>query len=229
MTNFNIHNITGNLVLLLGGDVPLDSDIKSMVKNSLYCICADSGAGIAYDCGRIPDYLVGDMDSVNAEVMNWCIANGVKSEKYCPEKDFTDGEIALDLAIKTAKEKSIKQITVIGAYGNRLDHTLANLFIGQNALKQGLDIVYINDGAVIYLLSEESSVSIYAANGKTVSLLPVTEKVLGVTLKGFKYSLNNSEMFNCRAYGISNEITAEVGCVSLKKGCLMIIQNRAKV
>lgn len=230
MANFNVSKKDSwGLVVLFGGDLPADPIIKNTVKESLYCICADGGTRIAYECDRIPDLLVGDMDSIDHEGLEWCINNNVRQKKYEPEKDYTDGEIALDFAIKIAKDKAIKRITVIGAYGNRLDHMLANLLIGQKVLDQGLEIVYLNDNSIVYLLSDNSSLKIKSSNGRTVSLLPMVEKVFGVTLKGFKYLLEDAEMTNDRAYGISNEMIAENGSISLKKGRLMVVQNRVKV
>ena len=61
-----------------------------------------------------------------------------------------------------------------------------------------------------------------------MSFLPLTEKVQGITLEGFKYPLKDYE-FNIKttlSLGVSNEIIEDEATVSLKSGRLIMIESR---
>jgi thiamine pyrophosphokinase len=64
------------------------------------------------------------------------------------------------------------------------------------------------------------------AFGEYVSFLPFTEKVSGLTLEGFYYSLKNTELKQGVSLGISNQLTADIGQVKLKDGLLIMIESR---
>ena len=62
--------------------------------------------------------------------------------------------------------------------------------------------------------------------GKFVSLLPFAGAVRGVTLKGFKYPLENHTMLAFSSLGISNEIVDEEAEILLEEGVLVVIEAR---
>ena len=62
--------------------------------------------------------------------------------------------------------------------------------------------------------------------GKYLSLLPYSEKVTGVTLKGVKYPLDNYTMGGFNSLGISNEIVDAEASIELKSGRLLVIESR---
>lgn len=218
------------VIALLGGDVPADRKILEAVSRAEYCVCADSGAEIARTAGRVPDLLVGDMDSVAAETYEWCRNVGVAEEKYHPEKDYTDGEFALERALEYALEHGVGSVAVVGGVGDRLDHTMANIYRGKRIADRGIAVSYLNDEVFVYVLSGECERQVALADGKTVSLLPLGMEAEGITLRGFQYPLENAAMsIDGDIYGISNELVAELGKVSLKKGCLVVIQWRKVV
>ena len=62
--------------------------------------------------------------------------------------------------------------------------------------------------------------------GNFVSLLPYSGEVKNVTLKGFKYPLENYTMGSFSSLGISNEIVEEVAEILLEEGILLVIEAR---
>lgn len=217
------------IVVVLGGDIPQDDAIREFVKKSAYCIGADSGADALHVWGRIPDLMVGDMDSVSEAALQWCRGFNVEQKLYEPEKDYTDGEIAFGLAADYAQEHGIKRIYVVGAYGSRLDHSMANIFIGKQVVDRGIEIIYLNDSCFVYFLKGKTRFEVELLNGRTISLLPFDGDASGITLRGFKYPLEDGKMTAARAYGVSNELTDDVGSIILEKGCLIVVQNREDV
>ncbi len=215
------------VVVLLGGDLPQDEAIMQTVRQAEYCVCADSGAEIARVSGRVPDLLVGDMDSVSADTYAWCKKSGVAEKKYLPEKDYTDGELAFEFACEYAAVHDIRSVAVVGALGDRLDHTMANIFRGKRLVDRGVAVSYLNDDCFVYVLSGEGRRQVALSDGRTVSLLPLGAGARGITLQGFQYPLTDAAMsVDCDIYGISNELVAEIGEISLKAGCLVVIQCR---
>lgn len=215
------------VVVLLGGYIPRDEEILATVRQAEYCVCADSGAEIARVSGRVPDLLVGDMDSVSADTYAWCQRAGTAEKRYLPEKDYTDGELALYFACEYAAEHDIHSVAVVGALGDRPDHTMANVFRGKRLVDRGVAVSYLNDDCFIYVLSGAGRRQVALADGRTVSLLPLGAGASGITLQGFQYPLTDAAMsIDCDIYGISNELTAEIGEISLKNGCLIVVQCR---
>lgn len=168
-----------------------------------------------------PTYIVGDFDSVNTDVLKQYESSNVKIKKLIPEKDFTDTEAALDLAIKI----NSNMITIIGAIGTRLDHTIANIHILKCALEKNIEAKIINENNEIRLVRK----NITLANDnryKYISLIPLTTEVTGITLKGFKYPLENYTLKIGTSLGVSNEQTENIATINLKSGILIVIKSK---
>jgi len=78
----------------------------------------------------------------------------------------------------------------------------------------------------IYLKKECFTIKKNMQYGNYVSLLPFTEKVFGLTLKGFKYPLNNVILTSGVSLGISNEIKEEEVLVEISEGILLVIEAK---
>ena len=87
-----------------------------------YCIAADSGLEYADKLGLKVDFLLGDYDSVDKDVLDRYKSN-TEFEIYPKEKDYTDTH----LAIMTALKKGATDIYILGATGTRMDHTITNI------------------------------------------------------------------------------------------------------
>lgn len=113
-----------NCVILANGEAPLKSEIE-FILNSGYntLICADGGANTAFEFGLVPDFIIGDFDSVKREVLDYFYGKSgiIKVET----QDDTDVEKCLKFAINNGFEKVI----IIGATGDRLDHSFSNLAV----------------------------------------------------------------------------------------------------
>ena len=100
-------------------------------------IAADAGMEYLYRSHRVPDVIVGDFDSVGTEALAYFkTLPGVTIQKLIPEKDDTDTESAIRLAIRRGAER----ITLLGATGTRLDHVLGNIELLGIGLKAGIPI-----------------------------------------------------------------------------------------
>lgn len=186
-------------------------------------IGVDRGAEWLMKRGVVPEYFVGDFDSVEADFIE-----SLKKEYpdrlrlSIPEKDETDTELAIRLAIKLKPEK----IIIFGAIGTRLDHVIANIHILMQAEKANIPSQIIGASNRIQLLMAGQTKVVEKSDFPYVSLLPFSETVKGLTIKGFKYPLNNSEMRIGVPLGISNELIEAYGTISIEEGILLIIESK---
>lgn len=171
----------------------------------------------------MPNYVVGDFDSVSTKILKFYQDNSqVIFHKYNPEKDNTDTDIALKLAI----EMDSSAITIMGALGKRMDHALSNIHILKDALEAEIPCQILDNHNRIYLLKDNITIYKNATYGKYISLIPLTSTVEGLTLKGFKYPLNDYSLLIGKSLGVSNEIIQDIAQIELKKGILIVIETR---
>jgi thiamine pyrophosphokinase len=175
--------------------------------------CADGGAMHLYDIGGIPLEIMGDMDSVSTDVLDFYRGKGTKIKTFCKDKDFTDGEIILEYL----DSKGYEEIIVFAATGGRTDHMLTNF----NLLFKYKQARFVSDKEEIMTIDKMYSFN--EAKGTTVSFIPFSEEVTGVTLTGFKFPLNEYTLRRGSSICMSN-IIAEVNPeISFENGSLLCV------
>jgi len=207
-------------VVLINGTI---SDYKGFVRwlnDEDYFIAADGGARHALALGRRLDAVVGDLDSLEADLVAQFAADGVAIERHPVTKAQTDLELAIEFALR----QGASEILLMGAVGDRLDQTLANLLIlAQREWPARLTLVEGNQLA--QLVWPGQTVSLQAGIGDTVSALPLSDAVTGITYTGMRYPLANATLHLGSTRGISNEVAAQPATVTIATGCLLIIQT----
>lgn len=208
------------VLILTGGSVD-EEFAKDYIKNWKpdQVITADKGLLYAKKLGIRPDIILGDFDSCSKDVMQE-FSTDEKIIVPC-EKDDTD----TGLAIQKAIEIGAKEVLLVGGTGTRLDHVLGN--VGQlfYAKDHGIKAELIDGHNKMRALDHESHILKKDQFGKYVSLIPIYE-AKGVTLKGFKYPLDDDTLIFHQSRGISNELEAEEGIISYKEGQLLLIESR---
>lgn len=213
-------------LLISGGHID-NNYIESYLKCRHYdiIIAIDGGLGKAYEMGIMPTHIIGDFDTVSEEILNKYMDNeSVMVIKLMPEKDFSDTQSALSTAI----ENKCTHIEIVGGTGTRLDHTIANIHTLQMALDKCEDAVIVNENNRIRLVKGRKIIERADVFGKYISFLPLTDKVKGVTLKGFKYPLDDYE-FDIRkslSLGVSNEMAEDRAEINVAEGILIMIESR---
>ena len=186
-------------------------------------IVCDRGLEALYQLKIIPNHVVGDFDSVSPNVLTFYQNKPqVVFHTYNAEKDNTDTDIALKLAIKLKSS----EITILGALGKRMDHAIANIHILKDALEAEIPCQILDENNRIYLINKESTLNKDKIYGKYISLIPLTSVVEGLTLTGFKYPLNNYDLPVGTSLGISNEIIEDTAHIKMEKGILIVIESR---
>ncbi len=210
-------------LIVSGGSIDKKFFEELFSKNKYDLIIAsDKGLEILDSFKIKPNYIIGDFDSINLEILNKYINDKtIKIERLNPVKDYTDTHMALKLAI----ENKGKDITIIGAIGTRLDHTIANINVLKEALDKDIECRILNENNKIILINK-SIVIKKEIEYPYISLIPLTTDVKGITLKGFKYILNNETIKIEESIGISNEQIEDFAQIDIKDGILIIIKSK---
>ena len=205
--------MTHHVVIFSGGPVPLslpelDAD---------FVIAADHGADHALKFGYGVDLLVGDLDSVTSVGES----AAKKVVRHPIDKDFTD----LELALSEASSLGANQVTVVGTFQGRADHSFNNLLVLVSQEWAHMAITVFIDESQVWVVHD--SLEVVLPLGTTVSLLPVGNEASGVTTSGLQWSLHDESLLLGEGRGMSNCSVQEKVGVSVRSGVLLVFANQA--
>jgi thiamine pyrophosphokinase len=164
--------------------------------------------------------IIGDFDSLTEAQCQHYEKIGAKIIKYPSEKDETDGELALQYCW----ERGFNDIIIIGFTGGRLDQQLAIIFLLEYAFRNGMTAFIKEPGLEMGIIEREKI--FFQKTGAGLSLIPLDEKVTGVTITGCKYLLEAGNLLRYKTRGISNIIEQEKAVITVEKGLLLYVLNK---
>src|SRR2546430_13702238 len=207
------------LVVLDGDLLGSDAWLAGLAKRADVVIAADGGATKLAKAGHRPDLVIGDMDGVTAEAQRELERAGAKLERYPTEKEQTDGELALDAAVKRGAD----EIVVAGAFGGpRLDHMAGNLLLLAHEDFAAIDVALVTERATFRSLVGPGSLELEGAPGDWVTLEPLSEIARRVATDGLRYPLRHEDLVRGSTRGVSNELTGSRGSVEVADGLLLV-------
>lgn len=211
-------------LIVTGGNVKKEFLIDTIDKMNFDTIIAvDNGLKILNEINVKPNHIVGDFDTVNKEILDlYKKDTSIKIHRFNPIKDNTDTDIAIRLAVELYSD----EIIIIGGIGTRIDHVLGNIQVLKYALDNKVKCEIIDENNEIQLINKTTALNKYEIDKKYVSLIPLTEKVENINLKGFKYELENGELTIGSSLGISNEIVEEQAIIEFSNGILIMIFSK---
>ena len=204
-------------LIFIGGDAPQLS-LREQLPDAALVIAADSGWAHATTFGFTPALLVGDMDSIQPEHLAAARASDTEIIEHSAGKDFTDTELALQLARKF----DYRHIHLVSGGGDRFDHLLAMVHSLVEHADDATLTAHIGTQHVRIVTPRESA-TFAAEPGATISLIPLGGSARGVTTHGLQWELKRSTLRSFASRGVSNIATAAAITVSLRTGALAII------
>lgn len=203
-------------IILANGKSPKKSIITFFQKsgyNSL--ICADGGANSALKMNLVPDVIIGDLDSISSEALKKF--NSLTKIIRLKRQNDTDVEKCLKYAIKNNYAEAL----LVGATGNRLDHTFCNLGI---VLKffQKIKISLIAENS--FLKAYTGRVILTTLPGETISLYGISSKTK-ITTNGLKYELRNESLPFGVKESTSNIAEKELLRLNVRNGIVFVIRD----
>ena len=146
------------------------------------------------------------------EVKKFYQEKDIKFIKFQVEKDYTDSELVLNEI-----QNKYDLIYCIGGLGGSIDHELTNI----NLLEKYSNLIFISEKEKIFKID-----TIYKFNNMIntkVSFIIFSDKVEALTLKGFKYNIENLNIKKGETRCISNIIVENKANLSIKSGSILCI------
>ena len=182
--------------------------------------------------------IVGDMDSVDPQLLESCYASGFDALHFPAAKDFTDTELAAEEAINMG----CVSILILGALGGRCDHSHANTMLLMKLAHKNIRAVIADEKNLVTAITNRmeihksdilSSFFGFPASGtakphsntRNLSLFPLGGEARGVTTTGLAYPLVNFTMPPDYTSGVSNFIMHSKASISIISGCLLVITS----
>jgi thiamine pyrophosphokinase len=203
---------------------PLDYYFPFLEEKSII-ISIDGGADILRRLNILPNFSVGDFDSISLDASDWLERNKVQRFSFSREKDFSDFELT---AKKIIADFSPVPIHLFCMQGKRSDHFLCNLSVAENLLSNGFLPSFHSKDEDIYFMDPFHPFLGKGNIGDTVSLIPCQNSVLIHQTIGLKYSLWQERLFRNTTRGLSNELIREEFSVVVSEGQAMIICKRSE-
>ena len=213
-----------DVVVFANGELTAATKAVELAKKANLIIAVDGGANHCRTLGITPHILLGDLDSIDPTLLHHYEQRNVTIHRYPVDKDKTDLELALDLAIT----KYATRITIFAALGSRWDMSFANLFLLAAPEYSGVEILLVEQGTTIGVCRKGEEQYLSFPVGTTISLLPLNGDATGVTLTGFKYPLTDQTLKFTSSHGVSNVLLHSPGTVVVKSGIVLWMALTAK-
>jgi len=207
-------------IVFTGGEGPQTDLIKRLIEQEAkgaILVAADSGFLAVEKAGLTPDFVIGDMDSL--EDPSRLAALLPKSViRYEHDKDYTDTELAFSLAV----EKGCRQIWIIGGGGGRIDHLFAIRSLFERDVFPRRWVTNTADIRCIDAGSENNELCLKLEKGAVVSVFPLGAGQWEAKSTGLKWKLEGLP-WERGFFGLSNVAVDGEFSIKAQKGRFLAI------
>ena len=214
--------IESKIIIFANGQMDNADACVQIAQSANFVICCDGGAVHAAEMDIVPHLIVGDLDSLDETIKADFMRQNVEFEEFAVEKDATDLELAMHIAL----QRNPDEIVILGGYGGRADHFLGNVQVLINAAKADVKTSLVDSFNVMFVIDKFAEIS--CEDYDYISLIPLEAEVKGVTTSGLKYPLHEATLCLGSTVGISNEFVDDVATVSINGGLLLAICTKRK-
>lgn len=211
------------VLVFANGELHAGAWVKACLARARFAIAADGGVRHLLALGRLPDVLIGDLDSLPTDTE---VPEAGEIIRHSPDKNETDLELALLYAVDRYPDA---EVWILGGTGGRLDHTLANLLLLAHPRLIGRPIRFVDESESAWLISAlEPPVEalVAGAPGDVVSLLPLGGPARVRRTTGLRWPLHDEVLEFGPARGVSNELTAATATVEIVEGMVLCVHMR---
>lgn len=174
-----------------------------------FIVAVDGGIVVTATQNLIANIAIGDFDSVDIDRFSSAYE---KKITFPQEKNASD----LELAIEYIAEMNFSRIEIYNGSGNRLDHFMA--IIRVMVKYSDLNIHLLDNSNDIFIITK--SLGLIKDKYKYISFFAIEDNT-NITLKGFKYDLDNYCLDVDDSICLSNEIV-ERGQIMVSKKIIAI-------
>lgn len=200
-------------LIVANGVAPEAALVRDLAEGADMVIAADGGSRTAFASGVTPDFIVGDLDSVED------LSSSFPQDRVIRLDDLnaTDLEKAVEFCI----ERGCDAVDIVGAGGGRADHALGNLSV-LVVFRDRVKVRIIDDQFETSLVN--GTIEISGEPGTVISLVALGV-CTGVTTEGLRWKLQNDTL-DFSPHGIHNELIGEAGSVTVREGNLFLFKGR---
>ena len=202
-------------IAFIGGEGPGRRFLREIARGADLLVAADSGLVLCEDAGLTPDWILGDMDSLDDPLRLEKYPQG-KILRFLADKDFTDTELALHFL---HNEKRCDEVWFAGGGGGRLDHLFAIRSIFDRDRPPDR---WFPGNEEIRCLQEGRALGAALPPGSIVSVFPLGSGPWAAESTGLKWPINDLVWERGSAW-ISNIATEGPFEIRAVRGRLMII------
>lgn len=169
-----------NCVIVANGSFPVSPLPLQMLEKASVIIACDGAVEILHERGIIPSAIVGDLDSLSAEMR----------EIYADRLHINEDQEINDLtkAVHHAHSCGAKDVLIIGATGIREDHTLGNISLLADYAPLFNRVEILTDYGLFTPLQQTSTLE--SQPGQQVSLFALYPEG-EVTTEGLRWPITN--------------------------------------
>lgn len=160
-------------VIICAGDFPQKEYPRYLISTADYIICCDGAfqtwlkkAPSIFGNLRLPDAIVGDMDSLSPSIQKKYSSIIVR----IAEQDTNDQTKAFKYIMENYKD--VEYIHILGASGKREDHTIGNLSLLMEycrmPIRDNLQIDIVSDYSTAFAITD--SCELHIGEGRTISI-----------------------------------------------------------
>lgn len=195
-------------VIVANGLFPTRPEVLEKLEEAEFVIACD-GAILNLEGHRVPDVIVGDLDSVSGELRQRY------SDRIFPvtEQETND----LTKAVYYARENGFREILILGATGLREDHTLGNISLLLEYVGEFDRVEMLSDYGLFTPLVRTTILESYP--GQQISLFSLSPHG-AISVRGLRYPIENRRLYSwweaTLNEGVGNEFT-------------VILQEEAKI
>ncbi len=212
--------MSGRCVVVGGASIGDPEPVRSRFMSGDYFIYCDCGLRHAGVLDRKPDLIVGDFDSYPDPRKGVSPLSGELPEVIALPREKDDTDTAF--AVKEGLRRGFEEFVLVGAIGERFDHSLGNVQLLYMLDRLGKKAVLLDDYSEIEVVSDMATVS---DEYPYFSLLCISEKAEGVTITGAKYGLDDAGLDCDFPLGVSNEpLPGKTAEITVKKGRLLLVR-----
>ena len=201
-------------VIVCNGEFPKKEYPRYLIQSADLVICCDSARNVARleALGRLPDLVVGDMDSTPKSVLKRlreeCEGEpgSTARSRIVRIEEQDDNDLAKAFALLRERYPDVSAIHIIGAGGKNEAHTVGNLGwlmewercsiaeTGRGLAARGINVDMVSDWTTAFAVSPvDAPVELYVGEGRRVSFF-ATDPELRVSSRGLKWPLDGVDL-----------------------------------
>jgi len=204
-------NLPSKIVILANGSFPTHKIPLEILNKAETVICCDGSADILLTYGKTPDFIIGDMDSLSGENKTKFIDRIIHLERQ------SDND--LSKAILWAPQNGVIEIQILGATGNREDHTIGNISLMLNN-RFDVALQMITDFGIFTMIQKETSFQSF--KGQPVSIFS-EDSSTKITSNNLKYPLTNTQLKHLYSGTLNKSITDQFS-IDISSGRVLVYQ-----